>query len=137
MNLAQMKVALESSVTEALKKSVDPKVEVKAAYDANNGVMIVELVERRQIQDNSNSIICYNIRFTEETQVTSIIAFNRVYINDTLGVSMVNNEPVAISSKFMNDISQIIYIGMDQVYHPNKYQPVETEELSQSAKAAE
>lgn len=131
MNLAQMKQALESSVAEALKQSINKDVEVKTSYDANNAVMIAELIERKQIQENSNSILCYNIRYAEETGLVSIIAFNRVLVTDVLGVSLVNNEAVVITNKFMNDIAQIIAVGIDRVYHPEHYQTQEMNVVSQ------
>jgi hypothetical protein len=130
MNLAQMKTALENSVKEALIQSVDQKVEIKTLYDANSGSMLVEMVDRKEnTSNNTNSILCYNIRVTEETRATSIVAFNRVFMSDSLGVSLVNNEPVAITSNFMTDITNIILVAMDKVYHPENYAPVAEEAI--------
>ena len=133
MNLAQMKSALENSVKEALIQSVDQKVEIKTLYDANSGSMLVEMVDRKEnTNNNTNSILCYNIRVTEETRATSIVAFNRVFMSDSLGVSLVNNEPVAITSNFMTDITNIILVAMDKVYHPENYAPA-ADELAEPA----
>jgi hypothetical protein len=125
MNLAQMKTALENSVTDALKQSLDPNIEVVANYDANTGTILAELKRESEIQDNRSNILCYTIQFVEETKETTIVAFNRNYIHDGLGIAIVNNEPVAISSKFIADIAQIIEFGIDRGYHPENYQPVE------------
>lgn len=134
MNLAQMKQALENNVVESLKNRIQQQVEIQASYDANSGTMVVEMTEASPLQNGRSSILCYNIKVTEETQATSIIAFNRVYMHDGLGISLVNNEPVAITNSFMNDIASIILIAMDQVYHPENYQQIEAEEeLSQPA----
>lgn len=135
MNLAQMKTALENSVTDALKQSLDQNIEVAANYDANTGTILAELKRESEVQENRSSTLCYTIQFVEETKETTIIAFNRNYIYDGLGVAIVNNEPVAISSKFIADIAQIIEFGIDRGYHPEKYQQVEVEEeeLSQPA----
>lgn len=140
MNLAQMKTALENSVTDALKQSLDQNIEVVANYDANTGVILAELRRVSEIQDNRSSTLCYTIQFAEETKETNIVAFNRHYIYDGLGVAIANNEPVAISNKFMTDIMQIIAFGIDRGYHPEKYQQTEAveaeeekEELSQPA----
>lgn len=125
MNLAQMKTALENSVSDALKQSLDQNIEVVVNYDANTGVILAELKRVGEVQDNRSNTLCYTIQFVEETKETTIIAFNRNYIYDGLGVAIVNNDPVAISSKFIADIAQIIDFGIDRGYHPEKYQPAE------------
>lgn len=125
MNLAQMKVALEQSVQDALKQSLDAEIAVNTAYDADNGVMLIELRKEFEKKDNHSNILCYNIQFVEESKELNIVAFNRAYIYDGLGVAIVNNEPVTISNIFMQDMSQIIEFGMDRGYHPEKYQPTE------------
>lgn len=121
MNLAKMKLALEESVKNALVQSLDENVEVTAAYDANSGAMLVELKEVHEVVDNHSSILCYNIKYTEETKEISILAFNRVYIHDSLGIAISNNEAVAISNKFMEEITTVISYGMDRIYNPDKY----------------
>lgn len=134
MNLAQMKTALENNVVQKLQISVDQKVDITASYDANSGSMVVEMTETKPEQNGRSSKLCYTIRVVEETKITSIIAFNRVYMHDSLGIVLVNNEPIAITSDFMNSITNIILLAMDEVYHPENYQPVEAvEELSQPA----
>lgn len=125
MNLAQMKIALENSVTDALKQSLDPNIEVVVNYDANTGTILSELRRVSEIQDNRSSTLCYTIQFVEETKETTIVAFNRHFIYDELGVAIANNEPVAISNKFMTDIMQIIAFGIDRGYHPENYQVAE------------
>ena len=125
MNLAQMKQALENSVSDALKQSLDQNIEVVTNYDANTGTILAELKRVGEIQDNRSNTLCYTIQFVEETKETTIVAFSRTYVYDGLGVAITNNEPVAISSKFMADIAQIIEFGIDRGYHPEKYQPAE------------
>lgn len=131
MNLAQMKIALENSVVEALKRSVLENVVVNAIYDANNGIMTAELVEQKPVENDRSSVLCYNIKYVEETGSTTIVAFNRVYLHDSLGISIASNEAIPISSDFMTNITQIIFIGMDMVYHPENYTlPEENNEMN-------
>lgn len=125
MNLAQMKVALEQSVQEVLQKSLSEGINVVTSYDVNGGFIIAELKEEKEIDESRSSILCYSIRYTEETKETAIVAFNRVFVKDALGVAIVNNEPVSITNTFINDIAQIIAIGIDKAYHPENYQPAE------------
>lgn len=128
MNLAQMKQALENNVVQKLQISVDQKVDITASYDANSGSMLVEMTETKPEQNGRSSKLCYTIRVVEETKITSIIAFNRVYMHDSLGIVLVNNEPIAITSDFMNSITNIILLAMDEVYHPENYQvPAESD----------
>lgn len=129
MNLSQMKQALEASVINALKNSVSDSVIVNAIYDANNGIMTAELIEEKQLEKEKSSILCYNIKYAEETNSTTIVAFNRVYLHDSLGVSIASNEAIPISSDFMKNITQIIVVGMDMVYHPENYQIAEDDNI--------
>lgn len=127
MNLAQMKIALENSVKEALQMSLDQGIEVNTSYDANTGTMLAELKNASEVVDGRSNILCYTIRYAEETKEIAIVAFNRVFVHDNLGIGIVNNEPVAINNKFMTDIAQIIEYGMDKVYHPENYVQPEPE----------
>lgn len=118
MNLSQMKKELENSVKEALTQALNEGIDIRATYKIDEGIMVVELMQVAERKDDRSSILCYNISFVEETKETSIIAFNRTFLYDGLGVAIVNNEPVAINSKFMADISSVIWSGMAPICAP-------------------
>jgi hypothetical protein len=133
MNLAQMKTALENSVKEALVQSLNESINVTTHYDANTASITVELTDAKEVVNGRSSILCYNIIVAEEDKSVSIVAFNRIYIHDGLGISLVNNEPVAVTSKFMNDITSVILFGMDRIYHPENYSQPEPQEALEEA----
>jgi hypothetical protein len=101
---------------------------VTTHYDANTASITVELTDAIEVVNGRSSILCYNIIVAEEDKSVSIVAFNRIYIHDSLGISLVNNEPVAVTSKFMNDITSVILFGMDRIYHPENYSQPEPQE---------
>lgn len=133
MTISQLKNALETSVTQELKNNLQGDVNVITEYDVNNEVIRSELhiVAPRAENSNRSNIICYDIEFHEANNDISILAFNRVYLYDTLGVSIVNNEPVPVSRAFLEAMGTIISLGMDKVYHPENYS-VLTEDSDES-----
>ena len=123
MNLAQMKIALEESVTAEIKNNLKGDVEVNTSYDIQNGVIVSEMitVTPRTEEGNSSSILCYNVEYSESDNDVKITAFNRVYLYDALGIAVVNNETVPVSRSFLEAMRTIIALGMDKVYNPEKY----------------
>jgi hypothetical protein len=123
MNLAQMKIALEESVTAEIKNNLKGDVEVNTSYDIQNGVIVSEMitVTPRTEEGNSSSILCYNVEYGESDNDVKITAFNRVYLYDALGIAVVNNETVPVSRSFLEAMRTIIALGMDKVYNPEKY----------------
>lgn len=123
MNLAQMKIALEESVTAEIKNNLKGDVEVSTSYDIQNGVIVSEMitVTPRTEEGNSSSILCYNVEYSESDNDVKITAFNRVYLYDALGIAVVNNETVPVSRSFLEAMRTIIALGMDKIYSPEKY----------------
>lgn len=123
MNLAQMKIALEESVTAEIKNNLKGDVEVNTSYDIQNGIVISEItsVTPRTEDGNSSSILCYNVEYGESDSDVKITAFNRVYLYDALGIAVVNNETVPVSRSFLEAMRTIIALGMDKIYNPEKY----------------
>jgi hypothetical protein len=123
MNLAQMKIALEESVTAEIKNNLKGDVEVNTSYDIQNGIIISEMitVTPRTEDGNSSSILCYNVEYNEADNDVKITAFNRVYLYDALGIAVVNNETVPVSRSFLEAMRTIITLGMDKIYNPEKY----------------
>lgn len=123
MNLAQMKIALEESVTAEIKNNLKGDVEVNTSYDIQNGVIVSEMITitPRTEEGNSSSILCYNVEYNEADNDVKITAFNRVYLYDALGIAVVNNETVPVSRSFLEAMRTIIALGMDKIYHPEKY----------------
>lgn len=123
MNLAQMKIALEESVTAEIKNNLKGDVEVNTSYDIQNGIIISEMitVTPRTEDGNSSSILCYNVEYNEADNDVKITAFNRVYLYDALGIAVVNNETVPVSRSFLEAMRTIIALGMDKIYNPEKY----------------
>lgn len=123
MNLAQMKIALEESVTAEIKDNLKGDVEVNTSYDIQNGIVISEItsVTPRTEDGNSSSILCYNVEYGESDSDVKITAFNRVYLYDALGIAVVNNETVPVSRSFLEAMRTIIALGMDKIYNPEKY----------------
>jgi hypothetical protein len=123
MNLAQMKIALEESVTAEIKNNLKGDVEVNTSYDIQNGVIVSEMitVTPRAEDGNSSSILCYNVEYSESDNDVKITAFNRVYLYDALGIAVVNNETVPVSRSFLEAMRTIIALGMDKIYNPEKY----------------
>jgi hypothetical protein len=123
MNLAQMKIALEESVTAEIKNNLKGDVEVNTSYDIQNGVIVSEMitVTPRTEEGNSSSILCYNVEYSESDNDVKITAFNRVYLYDALGIAVVNNETVPVSRSFLEAMRTIIALGMDKIYNPEKY----------------
>lgn len=127
MNLAQLKNLLEQNIIEALKSSMDGGIDVNAAYDINNARLIAELKQPKEIDEGKSSILYYQIQYFENEKTLSIIAFNRVFYLDVLGVRTVDVEPVAVSESFMKDIKMVIEYGIDKTYNPGKYEIPEAE----------
>ena len=123
MNLAQMKIALEESVTAEIKNNLKGDVEVNTSYDIQNDIVISEItsVTPRTEDGNSSSILCYNVEYGESDSDVKITAFNRVYLYDALGIAVVNNETVPVSRSFLEAMRTIIALGMDKIYNPEKY----------------
>lgn len=123
MNLAQMKIALEESVTTEIKRNLKGDVEVTTSYDIQNGKIVSEMitVTPRTEDSNSSSILCYNIEYNESDGDVKLTAFNRVYLYDALGIAVVNNETVPVARSFLEAMRTIIALGMDKVYNPEKY----------------
>lgn len=123
MNLAQMKIALEESVTTEIKRNLKGDVEVATSYDIQNGKIVSEMitVTPRTEDSNSSSILCYNIEYNESDGDVKLTAFNRVYLYDALGIAVVNNETVPVARSFLEAMRTIIALGMDKVYNPEKY----------------
>lgn len=130
MNLAQMKIALEESVTAEIKNNLKGDVEVNTSYDIQNGVIVSEMitVTPRTEEGNSSSILCYNVEYSESDNDVKITAFNRVYLYDALGIAVVNNETVPVSRSFLEAMRTIIALGMDKIYNPEKYSDEKVEE---------
>ena len=127
MNLAQLKNLLEQNIIEALKGSMDGGIDVNAIYDINNARLIAELKQPKEVDEGKSSILYYQIQYFENEKTLSIIAFNRVFYLDVLGVRTVDVEPVAVSESFMKDIKMIIEYGIDKTYNPGKYEIPEAE----------
>ena len=138
MNLAQLKNLLEQNIIEALKGSMDGGIDINAVYDINNARLIAELKQPKEIDEGKSSVLYYQIQYFENEKTLSIIAFNRVFYLDVLGVRTIDVEPVAISESFMKDIKMIIEYGIDKTYNPGKYEipeaEVATEEIEVEAK---
>lgn len=134
MTISQLKTALEASVTQELKNNLQGDVNVITEYDVNNEVIRSELQIITPKAENSNrsNIICYNIEFHEANGDISILAFNRIYLYDALGVAIVNNESIPVSRAFLEAMGTIISLGMNKVYHPENY-PAPTEVSNESA----
>lgn len=130
MNLAQMKIALEESVTTEIKRNLKGNVEVTTSYDIQDGKIVSEMitVTPRTEDSNSSSILCYNVEYNEADGDVRLTAFNRVYLYDALGIAVVNNETVPVARSFLEAMRTIIALGMDKVYNPEKYNDEEVSE---------
>lgn len=125
MNLSQMKTALENSVKNVLINSLEKDIEVLVTYNANEGIVEVLLKKEKEIQNNQSSIITYNIFFKEENKELVVLALDRTYIYDKLGIATVINQSVELSDKFITNIKYIISVGIDMIYNPDKYKKSE------------
>lgn len=130
MNLSQMKIALEESITTEIKNNLKGDIEVHTSYDIQNGKIISEMitVTPKVEGSNSSSILCYNIEYNEADGDVRLTAFNRVYLYDALGIAVVNNETVPVSRNFLEAMRTIIVLGIDKVYNPEKYSDEEESE---------
>lgn len=125
MNLSQMKTALENSVKNVLINSLEKDIEVLVTYNANEGIVEVLLKKEKEIQNNQSSIITYNIFFKEENKELIVLALDRTYIYDKLGIATVINQSVELSDNFITNIKYIISVGVDMIYNPDKYKKSE------------
>lgn len=141
MNLAETKKALEESVQKILKQSLNEGTEVEVNYDANEGVVFANIT-RQETDEKSGRMIntIYNLRYKEGDAELSILPYQRIVAGDKFGVAFCDTQPVAVSNKFLNDLIQLIIIGTDMVYNPDKYSAPEaeaTEEIKEEEAPAE
>lgn len=128
MNLAETKKALEESVKKVLDASLSEGTEVQTQYDANEGAMFVNMIRNSKDEEKGRkTTVIYNMRFVEQSTELAIVACQRNIAYDQWGVMFMDTQPVSISNKFLNDVMQLIIVGMDMVYHPENYKNPEEE----------
>lgn len=136
MNLAETKKALEESVQKILKQALNEGTEVEVTYDANEGVIFVNITREEKDEKNQRSLnTIYNIRFKEGDMEIAIVPYQRIVASDKFGIAYCENQPVSITNKFLNDIMQLIIIGTDMVYNPDKYKAPEEAAVEAEAEA--
>lgn len=126
MTLKEQKIAIEQNITTVVKENIKQDVEVTTTYDANEGLVVVNLKEQTKDENNgATTIVYYDIFYNEEDQGLAVKAMQRSIAYDNIGPISVVNLPVIIDQNFVGAMTEIIKAGINSALNPVSETPAE------------
>lgn len=114
MNISDIKSSVENRIVNILKENLQGEPEIQAFYSLDTATVNVEIHKEFERINNSSSILIYNLKYEENTDELTAAVFNRVFVYDSIGVAIANNEIVPITDSFLTGIKALIKIAMSE-----------------------